>query len=43
MALLVFILFNILVDGYFYLMLLISMLLYVCAANDWWQPADEMA
>lgn len=35
-ALTVFTLFNVLVDGYFYLMLLVPMLLYTCVANGWW-------
>ena len=35
-ALTVFILFNVLVDGYFYLMLLVPMLVFTCAANQWW-------
>jgi hypothetical protein len=36
-ALTVFILFNVLVDGYFYLMLLVPMLIYTCVANKWWR------
>jgi hypothetical protein len=36
-ALTVFILFNVLVDGYFYLMLLVPMLIYTCVANGWWR------
>ena len=35
-ALTVFILLNVLVDGYFYLMLLVPMLVYTCIANGWW-------
>jgi len=34
-ALTIFILCNVLVDGYFYLMLLVPMLIYTCIANDW--------
>lgn len=33
-----FIALNVLVDGYFYLTLLLLALLYVCVANDWWAP-----
>ena len=40
LALVIFILFNVLVDGYFYLMLLVPMLVYTCVANGWW-GADE--
>lgn len=40
LALTVFILFNVLVDGYFYLMLLVPMLLYTCVANGWWREAE---
>ena len=36
-----FILFNVLVDGYFYLMLLVIMLAYVCIANGWWLAPRE--
>jgi hypothetical protein len=39
-ALTVFILFNVLVDGYFYLMLLVPMLIYTCIANKWWHDAS---
>ena len=35
-ALTLFILCNVLVDGYFYLMLLVPMLVYTCVANGWW-------
>lgn len=35
-ALAVFIPLNVLVDGYFYLTLLLLLLLYLCAANGWW-------
>ena len=35
-ALTVFILCNVMVDGYFYLMLLVPMLVYTCVANGWW-------
>jgi hypothetical protein len=34
-ALTVFILLNVLIDGYFYLMLLVPMLVYTCSANGW--------
>lgn len=34
-AWIVFILFNVLLDGYFYLMLLVPLLVYTCVANDW--------
>jgi hypothetical protein len=34
-ALAVFILFNVIVDGYFYLLLLVVMLVYTCIANGW--------
>lgn len=41
-ALTVFILFNSIVDGYFYLMLLVPLLLYTCVANGWFRdPAAE--
>lgn len=41
-ALGVFIPLNVIVDGYFYLTLLVLMILYVCVANDWWrEPAAE--
>ena len=43
LALTVFILFNVLVDGYFYLMLLVVMLAYVCIANAWWQGPRDLA
>ncbi len=41
-ALAVFIPLNVLVDGYFYLTLLLLLLLYTCLANGWWQevPSD---
>lgn len=35
-AVTVFVLLNSLVDGYFYLMILVMMLAYVCIANGWW-------
>ncbi len=35
-ALTVFIVLNVLVDGYFFLMLLVVLLVYTCVANDWW-------
>ena len=40
-ALTVFILLNVLVDGYFYLMLLIPMLVFTCVANGWWREPTE--
>ena len=47
-ALTVFVLFNSIVDGYFYLMLLVPMLVYTCVANGWWsepraQPVRALA
>jgi hypothetical protein len=43
-ALTVFIPLNVLVDGYFYLMLLVVMLVYACVANGWWSgPAEPAA
>jgi hypothetical protein len=42
-ALAVFILFNVLVDGYFYLMLLVPMVAYTCIANGWWSAPAEPA
>ena len=43
-ALTVFILCNVMVDGYFYLMLLVPMLVYTCVANGWWrEPAPDEA
>jgi hypothetical protein len=40
----VFILLNVLIDGYFYLMLLVPMMVYVCVANGWWDaPKGELA
>jgi uncharacterized membrane protein len=41
LALAVFIPLNVIVDGYFYLTLLLTVMLYVCAANDWWESPDE--
>ena len=35
-ALILFILLNVLVDGYFYLMLLVPMLVYTCVVSGWW-------
>jgi hypothetical protein len=41
-ALATFILLNVLVDGYFFLMLLVVVMVYVCVANDWWaEPATS--
>lgn len=42
-ALTVFTLFNVLVDGYFYLMLLVPMLIYTCVANGWWREPNQPA
>ena len=42
-ALAVFIPLNVLVDGYFYLTLLLMVLLYLCAENGWWHGQDEVA
>jgi hypothetical protein len=39
-ALTVFVMFNVLVDGYFYLMLLVPMLVFTCVANGWWAEPD---
>jgi hypothetical protein len=39
-ALATFILLNVLVDSYFFLMLLVVVMVYICVANDWWaEPA----
>jgi uncharacterized membrane protein len=39
-ALTLFVLLNVLVDGYFFLMLLVVLLVYTCVANGWWaEPA----
>jgi hypothetical protein len=35
-ALTVFVLFNVIVDGYFFLMILVVLLAYTCSANGWW-------
>ncbi len=40
-ALAVFIPLNVLVDGYFYLTLLLMLLLYLCAVNDWWSHPER--
>ena len=42
-ALTVFILLNVIVDGYFYLMLLLPMLVYTCVANEWWATPGDYA
>jgi len=43
-ALTTFVMFNVLVDGYFYLMLLVPMLVFTCVANGWWaEPAVSSA
>jgi hypothetical protein len=39
-ALTTFVMFNVLVDGYFYLMLLVPMLVFTCVANGWWAEPD---
>jgi hypothetical protein len=36
-----FVMLNVLVDGYFFLMLLVPMFCYVCVANGWWKAARE--
>ena len=36
-ALTIFVACNVLVDGYFYLMVLVVMMAYVCVANGWWE------
>jgi hypothetical protein len=41
-ALTLFILCNVLVDGYFYLMLLVPMLVYTCVANGWWSEPEPL-
>ena len=40
-SLTIFIMLNVLVDGYFYLMLLVPMLVYTCVANGWWKEFGE--
>jgi hypothetical protein len=41
-ALTTFVLFNVLVDGYFFLMLLVPMMVYTCVTNCWWsEPSDR--
>ncbi len=40
-ALAIFIPLNVLVDGYFYLTLLLMLLLYLCAANGWWPQGGQ--
>jgi hypothetical protein len=42
-ALTVFLLFNVIIDGYFYLTLLVLAMAYTCIANEWWGGADEIA
>jgi hypothetical protein len=42
-ALTLFILLNVLVDGYFYLMLLVVMLVFTCVANGWWREPEVAA
>ncbi|HLI75311.1 MAG TPA: hypothetical protein VKV02_00075, partial [Acidobacteriaceae bacterium] len=39
-ALAIFIPLNVIVDGYFYLTLLLLVLIYVCVANGWWGDTD---
>lgn len=41
-ALAVFIPLNVLVDGYFYLTLLLMLMLFVCAANEWWADPEGL-
>lgn len=42
LALTVFVLFNVIVDGYFFLMILLVLLVYTAIANDWWaSPQDR--
>ncbi|HSU18481.1 MAG TPA: hypothetical protein VLI45_01945 [Acidobacteriaceae bacterium] len=40
-ALITFVLFNVIVDGYFYLMISILLLAYTCVANGWWGPPES--
>ena len=42
-ALTAFILFNVIIDGYFYLMLLVVMLVFTCVANGWWREPEVAA
>ncbi len=42
-ALIIFILFNVLLDGYFFLMLLVPMLVFTCVANGWWEAPGIVA
>lgn len=42
-ALTIFILLNVLVDGYFYLMLLVVMLVFTCVANGWWREPESVS
>ncbi len=42
-ALTTFVLLNVLVDGYFFLMLLVPMLVFTCVANGWWAEPGEAA
>lgn len=37
-ALALFIALNVLVDGYFYLTVLLLLVMFVCSANEWWAP-----
>jgi hypothetical protein len=41
-ALTTFVMFNVLVDGYFYLMLLVPMLVFTCVANGWWAEPEKI-
>lgn len=41
LALTVFILFNVIIDGYFFLTLLVLALAYVCVANGWWYDPES--
>lgn len=40
-ALITFVLFNVIVDGYFYLMISILLLAYTCVANGWWSGPES--
>jgi hypothetical protein len=42
-ALTAFILLNVIIDGYFYLMLLVVMLVFTCVANGWWREPEPAA
>jgi len=42
-AITIFVILNSIVDGYFYLMLLVIMLAYTCIANGWWDKSQSIA